>query len=87
MLTPEEFCIFLPDPDPGPDSDPEYKIWEKLDPEPDSLFIFGSGRRLCGNFSNENTSKIGLDLLSSFWLVNLKRLMTLKQQGKKTSII
>jgi len=26
-------------------------------------------------------------MLSSFWLLNIKRLMTLKQQRKKTSII
>jgi len=67
--------------------DQEYKISEKLDPEPKSLFNFGSGRRLCGNFSNENMSELGLDLLSSFWLLNMKRLMTLKRQRQKTSII
>jgi len=61
VLTPAEFCIFLPDPDPGPDSDPEYKIWEKLDPEPELLFNFGSGRSLCGNFLNINMGKLRLD--------------------------
>jgi len=58
-LTPAEFCIFLSDP--GPDSDLEYKIWEKLDPEPESLFTFGSGRSLCGNFLNKNMGKLRLD--------------------------
>ena len=60
-LTPEEFCIFLSDPDPGPDSDPEYKICEKMDLEPESLFNFGSGRSLCGNFLNKNMGKLQLD--------------------------
>jgi len=30
--------------------DPESKIWEKPDPDPVSLFNFGSSRNLCGHF-------------------------------------
>jgi len=52
-LTPAEFCIFL--------SDPDNKIWEKLDPEPESLLNFGSDRSLCGNFFNKNMGKLRLD--------------------------
>jgi len=42
--TPVGFCVFLSDPDP----DPESKIWEKADPDPESLFNFSSSRSLCG---------------------------------------
>jgi len=55
--TPAGFCVFLPDTDPEPES----KIWEKLDPAPESLFHFGSSRSLCSHFSGKNMSKLGLD--------------------------
>jgi len=39
------FCVSLSDLDP----DMESKIWEKPDPDPVSLFHFGSSRILCGH--------------------------------------
>ena len=53
--TPAGFCVFLSDPD------PEFKIWEKLDADPGSLFNFGSSRSLCGHFLNKNMGKLRLD--------------------------
>ena len=55
--TPAWFCIFLSDADP----DPESKICEKPDPEPESLFIFGCSRSLCGDFLSKNMGKLPLD--------------------------
>jgi len=46
--TPAEFCVFLSDADP----DPQSKIWEK--PDPESLFNFDSSRSLGGHFLREN---------------------------------
>jgi len=46
-LTPARFCVFHTDPYP----DQESKMFEKSDPEPESLFNFGSNRSLCGHFS------------------------------------
>ena len=42
--TPAGFCVFLSDPD------PESKICDKPDPDPESLFYFGSSWSLCGHF-------------------------------------
>jgi len=53
--TPAGSCVFLSDPDPYPES----KIFEK--PEPESLFIFGSSRSLCGHFLSKHMSKFRLD--------------------------
>ena len=53
--TPAGFCVFLSDPDPGPES----KIWEKTDPE--SLFNFGSSRSRCDHFLSKNVGKLRLD--------------------------
>jgi len=44
-----------------PDPDPEFKICEKPDPEPESLFTFGSRRSLRGHFLSENIDKFRLD--------------------------
>ena len=44
--TPAGFCVFL--------SDPESKIREKPDADPESLFNFGSSRSLCGHVLNKN---------------------------------
>jgi len=43
---PAGFCAFL--------SDPESKICEKTDSDPESLFNFGSSRSLCGHFLSVN---------------------------------
>jgi len=40
--TPAGFCVFL--------SEPESKICEKPDLDPESLFYFGSSKSLCGHF-------------------------------------
>jgi len=50
---PAGFCVFL--------SDPESNIWEKPDPDPESLFNFGSSRSLCGYFLSKNVGKFRLD--------------------------
>jgi len=42
-------------------SDPESKIWGKPDPDPESLFNFGSSRSLCGHILSKNMSKLRLD--------------------------
>jgi len=57
--TTARFCIFHSDPDP----DPQSKICEKPDSEPESLFNFGSSRSLCGHFLStlENMGKLRLD--------------------------
>jgi len=55
--TPAGFCVFLSDPDPGPES----KICEKTDPDPESLFHFGRSRSLCGHFLSKNMGKLRLD--------------------------
>jgi len=55
--TPAGFCVFLLDPNP----DPESKICEKPDPEPESLFHFGSSRSLCGHLLGKNMDKLQLD--------------------------
>jgi len=52
---PAGLCVFLSDPD------PETKIGEKPDPEPESLFHFGSSRSLCSHFLGKNMSKLWLD--------------------------
>ena len=49
------FCGFCSDPD------KESKICEKPDPDPESLFNFGIGRSLCGNFSGKNMGKLRLE--------------------------
>jgi len=46
VSTPDGFCVFLSDPEP----DPDLKICERPDPDPESLFHFGSNRSLCGYF-------------------------------------
>jgi len=51
------FCVFLSD----PDTDLESKICEKTDPDPESLFHFGSSRSLCGHFLSKNMGKFRLD--------------------------
>jgi len=51
--TPAGFCVFL--------SDPEPKIREKPDRDPESLFHFGNSRSLCGSFLSENKGKLRLD--------------------------
>ena len=43
------------------DPDPESKICEKPDPDPESLFHFGSSRSLCGHFLGKNNGKLRLD--------------------------
>ena len=53
--TPAGFCVFLSDPD------PESKICEKPDPDPESLFNFGSSRSLCDHFLSKNMGKLRLD--------------------------
>ena len=53
--TPEGFCVFLSDPE------PESKIWEKPDPNPDSLFNFGSSKSLSGHFLGKNMGKSRFD--------------------------
>jgi len=49
--TPGGFCVFISDPD------PESKICEKPDPDPDSLFHSSSSRSLCGHFLGKNMMK------------------------------
>jgi len=51
--TPAGFCVFL--------SDPESKNCEKPDPDPESLFHFGSSRSLCSHFLGKNMGKLWLD--------------------------
>jgi len=51
--TPTGFLVFL--------SDPESKICEKPDPDPEPLFRFGSSRSLCGRFLSKNMGKLRLD--------------------------
>jgi len=53
--TPARFCIFLSDPD------PESKICEKPEPDPESLFNVGSSRSLCDRFLSENIGKLRFD--------------------------
>jgi len=55
--TPARFCVFLSHPDP----DPESKICDYSDPDPDSLFHFGSSKCLCGHFLSKNMGKFRLD--------------------------
>jgi len=45
-------------------SDPESKIWQKPDPEPESFFNFASSRGLRGHFLRKNMGKLRLD----WWL-------------------
>jgi len=52
------FWIFLSDPD--LDLDLESKIWDKPDPEPESVFNFGSSKGLCGLFLSKNMGKLQL---------------------------
>jgi len=42
-------------------SDPESKICEKPDPDPESLFNFGRSRGLCEHFLSKNMGKLRLD--------------------------
>jgi len=56
--TPAGFCVFFSDPD------PKSKICEKPDPDPESLFHFGSSRSLCGHFCSKIMGKLQLD----WWL-------------------
>ena len=51
--TPAGFCVFL--------SDAESKIFEKPDPDAESLFYFGSSRSLRGHFLGKNMGKLRLD--------------------------
>ena len=51
--TPAGFCLFL--------SEPEWKICEKMGPDPESLFNSGSGRSLSGHFLSKNMGKFRLD--------------------------
>jgi len=39
----------------------ESKLWEKTDPDPESLFNFGSSRSLCGEFLCKNMRELWLD--------------------------
>ena len=55
--TPAGLYVFLSDLGPEPES----KICEKPDPDPDSLFYFGSSRSLCGHFFGKNMSNLCLD--------------------------
>jgi len=41
---PARFCVFLSD----PEQEPESNVFEKPDPDPESLFSFGSSRQGCG---------------------------------------
>jgi len=47
----------------GPGSGHGVKIFEKLNPDPESLFHFGSSRSLCVHFLSKNMGKIRLDRL------------------------
>jgi len=49
--TPAGFCVFLLDPD------SESKLCEKPDPDPESLFSFGSSRSLHSHFLSNNVGK------------------------------
>ena len=51
------FCIFLSDPGLGPES----KICEKLDSDPEQLFIFDNNRSLRGRSLSRNIGKFELD--------------------------
>ena len=51
------FCIFLSDPGLGPES----KICEKLDSDPEQLFIFDKNRSLRGRSLSRNIGKFELD--------------------------
>jgi len=37
------------------------KLWEKPDPDPESLFNFGRSRGLCNNLLSKNMGKLRLD--------------------------
>ena len=52
--TPKGFCVFLSDPEPDP------KICEKTDPDPESLFNFGRSRSLRGHCLSKNMVKLRL---------------------------
>ena len=56
--TPVGFCFFLLYPDP----DPESKIFEKPNPDPESLFHFGSSRNMCGHFLSRFSVKLSIYL-------------------------
>jgi len=51
--TPAGFCVFLSDPD------PESKIREKTDPDPESLFNFASSRSLRGHCLSKTMVYLG----------------------------
>jgi len=53
--TPAGFRVFLSY------SDPESKICEKPDPDPESLFHLRSNRSLFGHFLGKNVGKLRLD--------------------------
>ena len=53
--TPAGFCVCLSDPD------SQSKICEKPDPDPESIFHFGSSRSLCGHFLSKSMGKFRLD--------------------------
>jgi len=75
--TPAGFCVFLSDPD------PESKMCEETDLEAESLFNFGSCRRLLDHFSSKNMgefavgsmvagvwTEFGFSNLKNFWSSN-----------------
>jgi len=60
--TPAGFCVCLSNPD------PESKICEKPDPDPESLFNFGSSRSLRCHFLSKNMSKLPVgSMVSGIW--------------------
>jgi len=61
--TPAGFCVFL--------SNPESKIREK--PDPESLFNFGSSRRVCGHFLSKNMVSFGW--IDGTWSLNRSRIL------------
>jgi len=48
----------------GPGSDPESKICEKTDPDPEPLFQFGSSRSLCGGYGQ---IMVGWMIVAGVW--------------------
>ena len=71
--TPAGYCVFLSDLDPGPES----QIFEKQDPDWESLFNFDSSKSLRGHFFSENMGKFPVgSMTTGVWkgdgLSNLK---------------
>jgi len=70
--TPAGFCVFLSDPD------PESKICDKRDPDPESLFNFGGSRSLCGHFLSKTW--VNYDWIDECSLsLNRSRILKLKK--------